>query len=539
MQNIFMIAGGLGLFLYGMKMMMDGLEKLAGNRMRTIVERATSNRFLGIAVGAVVTIVIQSSTATSVMAVGFINAGLMSLSQAISLIIGAHIGTTFTAHIFAFRIDSFAPLFIFFGIVIYLFMRKKVLKDSGFILLGIGILFFGLSVMGGPLREFADTPSFQTMLTAFENPFLAILSGFVFTAIIQSSTAATAILIAIYGGGADLNFATAAFLILGISAGTTVTALLASLAGRRESKRMALANLIFVSTGCVVFGILLSIFPGVLNWFTNTWQDGARQVAMFYTFFKVGLTVLFMPFVRHLAALMYKLIPKRSKSEGSKELHYIKSDSHQTQVTITQVYNELSRMGQMAVDNLTLALDAFHSGDDEKISTVVEVESSINYLGRQISSLLTQKMQNVESLEDTKKLSTMLYIASDLGRIGDHAENIVEYNIRTKKKGKLRLSPEAMEELATLGSAVIEMLSLTMEVFTNNSDDLIQRINKKEEEISSLYKLYTKSHIKRLKNDKCDPRGGVAFISMVKDLERCADHANGIANYFLDMESYA
>ena len=534
-RNIFLVFGGLGLFLYGMKMMMDGLEKLAGNRMRTVVERATSNRFFGVAVGALVTIIIQSSTATSVMAVGFINAGLMSLSQAISLIIGAHIGTTFTAHVFTFKVDEFAPLFIFVGLLLYLFLKNKTAKDSGFIVLGIGILFFGLSVMGGPLKSFANTPGFQSMLVAFENPFLAMLSGFIFTAIIQSSTAATGILITLYATGVDINFATAAYLILGISIGTTVTALLASLAGRRESKRAALANLVFILIGSSVFAMLLAIFPGILDWFTNTWQEGARQVAMFYTFFKVLLTLMFLPFVNQLAALMYKLIPKRT-SQDSKELHYIKADSAQTQrVTIEQAYNELNRMGQMTRDNLILALEAFHTGDEEKMSTVIEVESSINYLHSQITSLLTEEVQSVEP-SDVKKLSKMLYITSDLGRIGDYAENIVEYNIRTKKKGKLRLPTEAMDELAHLGNAVVEIVSLTIGIFESRTEELLRQINEKEQEIDNLCKQYTKNHIKRLKLEKSDPRGGVAFVGMITDLERCADHANSIANYFFDIE---
>ncbi|MCL2215754.1 MAG: Na/Pi cotransporter family protein [Defluviitaleaceae bacterium] len=534
-QYVFLIFGGLGLFLYGMKMMMVGLEELAGNRMRTIIERATSNRFLGIGVGAIVTVLIQSSTATSVMAVGFINAGLMTLAQAISIIIGAHIGTTLTAHLFAFPgITAVAPLFIFFGLVMYLFLKKKVVKDTGFIVLGVGILFFGLSVMGDPLRMFAQTPGFQSVLTAFANPILAVLAGFLFTAVIQSSTAATGILIAILHGDVYLSFTTAAFLVLGISAGTTITAVLASFAGKRESKRAALANLIFITIGCVVFGVLIHVFPGVLGWFTNTWDDNAVQLAWFYTFFKVGLTLMFLPFVGHLAALMYKIIPKRTKWVDAKHLVFIKSDSGTTPaVAIDQAYNELKRMGTMTLINLELALDAFHTGDDERVAGVLEGESSINFLNRQITSMLME-LQNVESAADMKKLSTLLYIASDVERIGDHAQNIATYDIRTKKKKKLRLSPEAMTELSTLGSEVVKMVTLTIEAFDVRTEEHIQRINEYKNEINELCKEYTKNHVKRLKTEKSDPRGGIAFVNMLSDLERCAGHVENIVEYFED-----
>ena len=536
-QNIFLIFGGLGLFLYGMKMLVDGLEEMAGNRMRQIVERATSNRFIGIAVGAIVTVVIQSSTATSIIAVGFINAGLMSLAQAISLIIGAHIGTTLTAHIFALRVDTFAPLFIFFGLVLNLFMKQKSVKNAGYILLSVGILFFGLAVMGDPLREFAQTPGFQAMLTAFENPFLAVLAGFIFTAIIQSSTAATGIIITLYLQGVDLNFTTAAFLLLGISMGTTVTALLASLAGRRESKRLALANLIYITIGSIVFGILFSAFPGILLWFQRTWQDGAQQIAMLYTFFKVSITIMFLPFVGHLAALMYKIMPKQSDSAESRELHYIKSDSPPTpSIIIDQSFDELRRMSNMVYENFKLCLDALYTNDSEKAEIVFEVEDSINYLNRQITSLLAE-VQHVESVEEMKKISALMYIAADLERIGDHAENIAEYKI-WKKGNELRWTPQALGEMQKLSSAVMDILLLTTKLFDSVTDEILQDINTIERTIDHLTGKYTENHINRLKNEGMDPRGGVAFVNMLTNLERCGDHANNIAYYFLEIKNF-
>ncbi|MCL2417516.1 MAG: Na/Pi cotransporter family protein [Bacteroidales bacterium] len=533
--NIFLIFGGLGLFLYGMKMMMDGLEVMAGNKMRIYIEKATANRFAAVGIGALVTILIQSSTATSVMAVGFINAGLMSLAQAISLILGAHIGTTLTAHLFAFPgITTAAPLLIFFGLIAYLFFRKQTTKDVGFILLGIGILFFGLSVMGEPLRELAGTDRFQSILSAFENPFFAVLAGFLFTAIIQSSTAATGILITLLlKGDVDISFTVAAFLVLGISAGTTITALIASLAGRRESKRAALANLIYISIGCLVFGTLISVFPGILRWFENTWTSEAAQLAWFYTFFKVVLTFTFLPFVGHLASFMYVIMPKRNKDADSKQLLFMKTEIPQSpDEAIEQATHELSNMGQLTLENLKRSLDAFFTGDSEAISTVHEVESSINYLQKQISSMLAE-VQNVESAEDMKKLGTLLYVTKDFERIGDHAKNFVEYNVRTKKKQKFRLSPVAVAEISTLGNAVVEIVTLSLEAFNTHSEDLIRKVNELEEKIDDMVQRYIENHVKRLKTEeKSDPRGGVAFLGMINDLERCADHAHNIASYY-------
>ena len=536
-QNVILTFGGMGLFLYGMKMLVDGLEIIAGSRMRSIVERATSNRFLGISVGALVTIVIQSSTATSVIVVGFINAGLMSLSQAISLVIGAHIGTTFTAHLFAFRITAIAPLLIFIGLVMYLFVKQSGIKDIGYIALGVGLLFFGLSVMGDPLGEFARTPGFEAILTAFDNPFLAVLAGFIFTAVIQSSTAATGILIALYLGGADLSFVTAAYIILGISIGTTATALLASLAGRRESKRLAFANLIYITMGSAFFAFLIHLFPSILQWFQNTWDDGARRMAMFYTFFKVILTLIFLPFVGYLAKLMYILMPKRIRSADTMELHFIKANEMSTSVVIEQSFNELNRMGKMALDNLGLAFEAFMTSDEEKSASVQETESSINYINRQITSLLME-LNNVEAVSDMKKIGTMMYMTSDIERIGDHAKSFTEYNIRTKKKGNLRLSERALDELKYLNNATVNIFSLAMDLFNDLSEETLEKIYHLKRHIDEKAKEYMENHINRLKIEKNNPRGGVIFINMVRSLERCADHANNIAFYLAEIKQF-
>lgn len=534
--NIILALGGLGLFLYGMKLLIDGLENMAGSRMRNVIERATSNRFFGIGVGAAVTAIIQSSSATSLIAVGFVNAGLMSLAQAISVLMGSHVGTTITAHLFTFRLGDIAPLFIFFGLILNLFFKRKGLKDIGYISLSAGILFFGLSIMSGPLGEFAQTPGFQQMFLAFENPFLAILVGFLVTAVIQSSSAAMGILITLYFSGAEMEFTTIAYMLMGIAIGSTVTALIGSMAARRESKRMALANTIMVAIGTAVFGILIAVFPGILLWFQNTWYDGARQMAMLFTIFKASVVVMFLPFVGHLAALMYKIMPKRDRSTDEKGLHYIKTDNQSPSVIIDQTFSELQRMANMVSENYRLSLESLYENDPEKAETVAETEANINYLFRQITSLLGG-IQNVESAADMKKISTLMYIAGDLERIGDHAENISEYDIRNSDN-EMRLTPESLTELKTLSSVVIDMLNLMTMLFDSVTDELLQDVYHLERNIDYLAKKFAENHISRLKNEKIDPRGGVVFVNMLTNLERSGDHANNISYYFLETRQF-
>ena len=526
-QNLFMISGGLGMFLFGMKILSDGLEQIAGNRMRYILERATTNRFVGVTVGALLTAVIQSSTAATVMIVGFINAGLMNLTQAISLIMGSKIGTTLTAHIVAFRIDTFAPLFILIGFLAYVFSKREVFKNAGYILLSIGILFFGLAIMGGPLREFSGNPDFQAILTTFQNPILALLVGFIFTAIIQSSTAATAILVTMYIQGVNLPFATAAFIVLGINIGTTVTALIASLAARRESKRAALAYLIFISIGCIVFGGLIVIFPGILRWFQNTWHDGARQIAMFHTFFNVGATLLLLPFVNQLSKLLYIILPKQTDGTMSIGDSSYKNLEASPETAFVQAREELVKMSKITLENLRLALEAFFFADTEKAAVVLATESKIDRMEKKIISWLSG-IQHMNTPEEIETLRSLLYAVSDVERIGDHAENIAEY---ASHKGIRRkdMHSDARDSLHELRDKVLEIVEMTVDLFEYFSPEEVEKIEALEEIIDDLAKECIDKYIERQESKVRDPRGGIVLTNIVGDLERSADHAVNIA----------
>ena len=529
-QNIFLAAGGLGLFLYGMTMMSDGLERMAGDRMRVILERATSTRVKGILVGAVVTSIIQSSSATTVLAVGFVNAGMMTLTQAISVIMGANVGTTITAQVISFRIDPIAPLMIFIGLLMHMFFKKKKIKNLGFVLLGFGILFFGISVMGEPLKEFSQNPSFQSILTSTHHPILALLVGIAFTAIIQSSSATTGIIVAMYLSGVELPFITAVFLVLGSNIGTCITAMLSSLAANRESKRAALSHVLFNTIGCIFFGMIIMAFPGILTWIQTMWPDGARQVAMFHTIFNLTTVILLVSFTKQLARLVQAILPVRPDEKAkAKQLVFLTPGIMQTpSIAVAQAHREVCRMGKMAADNLTLAVDAFSSKDQKKAEAVLETEETIDYLNHQITSCLVQIRGKGLSSRDIEQISMMLRTVSDIERIGDHAENIAEY-AAVDLIQDLDLSAQAYEELHTLSQAVVEAVSLAQEIYENNDALRLPLIASREQSIDDLAENCIENHIDRLQNEQCDPRSGVVFTEIIIDLERCADHAMNIA----------
>ena len=529
-QNIFLVAGGIGLFLFGVKIMSDGLESMAGDRMRNILERATSNRFLGILVGAAVTCIIQSSTATSVMVVGLVNASMMTLTQAISVIMGTNIGTTITAQIIAFKVDALAPLFIFIGLIMHLFFKKRNTKYLGYIILGFGILFFGVTTMGVPLKEFSQFDGFQAMLVRFQNPVLSVFAGMIATIIIQSSSATTGIIVALYLIGVDLDFRTAAFLIMGSNIGTCLTALVASIPASRDSKRAALAHVLFNTIGSAIFGALIILFPGILGWIQSVWKEGARQVAMFHTLFNVSTTVILVGFLKQFAMLVQKILPERpDESAAARKLVYLDSSVIQMPaIAVTQAKRELDRMGQMVRENFRLALDAFFTADAAKAEAALEVEDTIDFLNQNITTWLVRIRGLKLSEADVEKLGVMLHTISDVERIGDYAENIAEYAMLREKHGAT-ISAAAEEELRALSDTTLEIIELALDTLKNRDYTQLPAIDRLEQKVDDMSAACVENHIQRLQDEVCDPRGGVMFTDMVTDLERCADHANNIA----------
>ena len=526
------VLGGFGLFIFGMKTMSNGLELAAGERLQNILQRATANRFLAIFFGIFVTIALNSSTAATIMVVSFVNSGLMNLVQAIGIKLGANVGTTFSAQLVAFRLDAYSPIFIFVGAIMYMFFKKRSIKHIGQIILGFGILFFGISVLSAPLRAFAHDPSFNVILTTFENPALALLAGFVFTAVVQSSTAATGLLVAMYLSGVPIPFETAAFIILGVNIGTSITTLVASIPANRESKRAAFFHITFDIIGSLVFGTLIVLFPGILGWFQTTWTAPARQIAMFHTLYNVATMILFVPFVRQVAFLLEKLIPNKA-DEGiktyEKKLMYLEPKMLRTpSVAVLNAHLELCRMGKIASENLVLALDAFFEKSTDKANKTIENEAIVNYLNHSIASKLVWINNMPLSNAEAEKIGAMFRTLSDMERIGDHAENIAEY-VLENKDSITKLSDAAISELKRLGSTTVTLTAQALDAYEQQDESLLPQIGHLEEEVDKLSAEFSENHLSRLKTEQCDPKSGVIFTDMIIDLERIGDHANNIA----------
>ena len=531
-ESVLLVVGGLGLFLFGMKMMSGGLELIAGDRLQGIIKRVTSNRFLAVSVGIVATIAINSSTATTIMTVSFVNSGMMNLSQAIGIIMGANVGTTFSAQLIAFRIDQFAPMFIFIGIILHLFFKKRSIKNIGYVILGFGVLFFGVTIMGQPLKALADNPYFNVILTTFENPILSLLAGFLFTAIIQSSSATMGILVTLHLSGVPIPFMTSAYIILGTNIGTSITTVIASIPANRESKRAALFHIMFDIIGSIVFGTLIFLLPGILNWFQRTWHEPARQVAMFHTLYNIATMLIFLPFVRQMALLMQKIVPMKTDGKDTtyeKKLIYLDEKTSQSPtIAVVNAHLELCRMGKIAVENLSLAIESFFENDMSKAKKALKNENIIDYLSHNIALKLVWINNMALSGYEAVRIGKMFQIVSDMERIGDHAENIAEYT-EFVEINDLKFSDDALEELKTLSEMTLNLMSKALEVYEKEDESQLPDVNSLEQEVDKLAKTFTDNHINRLKIASCEPKSGVIFTDMIIDLERSADHANNIA----------
>ena len=529
---ILLVSGGLGLLLFGIKMMSTGLELVAGDRLQIILKRATSNRFLAAIVGVVATIVINSSTAVSVITVGFVNAGLMNLKQAIGVLLGINVGTTFSAQLIAFRIDAYAPIFILIGVIMYLFFKKRSIRNIGYVVLGFGILFFSITIMSDALRVFREHPAFLDMITVIANPILALLAGFIFTVIVQSSSATMGLLVTMHLSGVPMPFQTSAFIIFGANIGTSITAVIASIPASRDSRRTALFHITYDIIGSLVFGSLILLFPGILTWFQATWAESARQVAMFHTLYNVATLTLLISFVTPLAKLMQIIIPlKQDETSEIHERKLIYLDAKMPQRPTLAVVNaqlEICRMGKIANENVDLALKSFFDGNEDKANKVFENEKTIDFLNHNIASKLIEINKMLLSTADAEKVGEMFRALSDIERIGDHAENIAEYT-QSIQDGNLKFSASAMEDLKSLADLTKKLITMALETYENQDESQLPQVDAMEDEVDDLTVVLTRNHIKRLKEASCDPKSGVIFTGMVIDLERIADHAKNIA----------
>jgi len=525
-----MVLGGLGLFLYGMKLMSDGLEAIAGDKMRDGLEKLTKNRFAAVGVGAGVTAVIQSSSATTVMLVGFVNAGLMSLIQAINVGMGANIGTTITAQIVAFKITDVAPLILFAGVLIMMFVKKRSVRRIGEIVGGLGILFFGMNIMSEALAPLRDYEPFLNLLSTFEQPWIGLLAGLAVTAVIQSSSATMGIVQA-FAMQNVLGLDTAVYIILGLNIGTCVTAILASLSGTKTAKRTALALLFFNIIGAMFFMLLLQFLP-IVDW-VKSWSpdEPVRQLANFHTFFNVATTAIFMCFPWVLAKLATFFIRGEDKKLEGRKLEFLTPPlPDSSTMVVTLAMKETARMTSISAQNFDDAVTSFINKDEKLANTVYDNEKTVNYLNREITNALTS-LPGEEALPegDRVTITSLLHALMNIERISDIAENIADLAIH-RIDTKIKLGKKANEELMRMRDLINESLNSAVIAVSEKDAASADNTLRIEDEIDVMEIKVKKSHVKRLKKGECTPVASTVFTDIVTMMERVADHSANAAS---------
>ncbi|MGF0034103.1 Na/Pi cotransporter family protein [Bariatricus sp. SGI.154] len=529
--TIFMLFGGLGFFLYGMKLMSEGLEKAAGAKMRSILEFFTKNRFIGMIVGIIFTAIIQSSNATTVMVVSFVNSGLMNLMQASGVILGANIGTTITGQLIAFNLSDIAPLVVIIGVIMVMFCKKQSVKKIGEVILGFGILFMGLSIMGDSMTAVKESPRILNFLASLENPGAAILVGFLITAVLQSSSATVGIILLMVSQGL-LEFAICPFMILGCNIGSCVSALVASLSGKKDAKRAALIHFLFNVIGsAIMFAVLLvAIDPFTDMMLYISGGSLARAVANVHTLMKVVEVAMLFPFMGWIVKATYKIVPgKDASDEDEYELLYIGDGSILS--ATTAVHNsvcEIEHMGKVATENLKLAMDALCTLNEEEIEKVYRTEEYIDFMNRKITDYLVKANEIILPLADEKLIGGLFHVVNDIERIGDHAENIAD-SAKARIEHNLEFSEKAMRQLQEMNAKTVKILEYSLEMFRNRDYKHMQEILDLEDEIDAMEKKLQNAHVKRLTKNKCTPEAGMMFSDTVSGLERVGDHATNIA----------
>ncbi len=536
MELALQIMAGVGLFLYGMQLMSDGLQKVAGGKMRTILEKLTTNPFMGLLLGIVFTGIIQSSNATTVLVVSFVNSGLMNLSQSVGVIMGANIGTTVTGQLVSFKLDAVAPLFIIVGVVMVMFIKKPMIRRIGEVLLGFGVLFFGMSTLSSSVDKLNEVEAIKHLFSSLTNPFIAVLIGFLATSILQSASASVGILIVLASSGLmDLNICY--YVIMGCNIGACGSAVLASLSGTKDAKRAAMIHVSFNVIGLVIVMTLLAfcgepIMSAIHTLSASTANAGlraGRDVANINTIIKVFQVIVLFPLSRFLIRLSYLIIPGEDEEVHGMELKFIgKHAIFNLTTALPQAVSEAERMGTMAVHNLDRAMEALLNRDEEALDDVYQKENVIDYLNTEISNYLVKINQLSLPIQDRKQLGAMFHVVNDMERIGDHAENIADF-AKTVMSANLKFSKKAQNELRQMFEKVTQLLTYSINMFVTGDDTHAEDIQKLENEIDKMEKKLQKKHINRLANHKCEPHAAMIFSDLLSNLERVADHGTNIA----------
>ena len=534
-SGLLSLLGGLALFLYGMQMMSSGLEAAAGSKMKLILERLTANRFLGVLVGAGITAVIQSSSATTVMVVGFVNSGMMTLNQAVWIIMGANIGTTITGQLIALDVGALAPLFAFIGVAMVVFVKMPRAHHIGQIMAGLGVLFIGMEMMSSSMMPLRDSQAFVDLMTRFSNPLLGIAVGALFTALIQSSSASVGILQALATSGA-ISFSSSVFILFGQNIGTCITAVLASIGTSRSAKRATIIHLMFNIIGTVLFTILCILFPLADLVASFTPDAPAAQIANMHTIFNIVTTLLLLPLGNQLASLAVRILPEQPE-ENRDEMHLeyltpVQVSSKDgnlgaSAIHIGQLQQELDRMLDMAQDNIETSFDAVLSRDSSLLTKAEKMESYLDFLNKEISKYISRLITYETNEQGSSIVSSYFTITGNIERIGDHAINICGYS-KLLEERHIQFSAQAQEEICQMRDICLEALNT---LHQREAGDLLwlTDVSALEQRIDDMTDLFRKDQLERMKAGTCSDEACILYSELLTDFERIGDHVLNIA----------
>ena len=538
--SVVSLLAGLGAFLFGFKVLSDNIEKLATNRLRSWFDKTGKSRLAGVGIGTAVTAIIQSSSATTVMVVGFVNAGLMSLFQATTVIMGANIGTTITAYIASMAeipLIEFVTAFTCVGVFMNMLCKSDKVKTIGLMLAGLGLVFLGLEYMSGAMSIYKDSPEFRNFLTTVSNPFLLLIIGLIFTAIVQSSSAVTSLIIVMVGqglvignGGNDVLF-----LVLGSNIGTCITAILSSIGANTNAKRASLIHLMFNVFGSVIFTVFLLCWPTFMQDTLVTWFPNAAglQIALFHTFFNVVCTCIFLPMANIFVKIATCIIPGKKgagETAGDSVLldeRFITTPS----VAVSQANKAASRMAELAMQSMTIALDGFLAGDESRKAQVDELNARVADMEKRIVAYLIKISASDLSLTDERLVSSIHHATSDIIRISELADNVTKYT-RNCKRDNIEFSAGVLKSLQEMYAKIQLLYKKTLEVFDKKDITAIKAVDEVEDSVDASRKEMVKDHIRRLNEGKCKPESSGVFINLVGNLERAADHLTYVAHAF-------
>ncbi len=553
MTDFLSLLGGLALFLYGMQMMSSGLEAAAGSRMKQILERLTANRFLGVLVGAAITAVIQSSSATTVMVVGFVNAGMMTLNQAVWIIMGANIGTTVTGLLIALDVGELAPLFAFVGVAMVVFVKKPQLQHIGQILAGLGVLFIGMDMMSGAMSPLRESEAFIQMMSNFSNPLLGILAGAGFTAVIQSSSASVGILQALANSGV-IGLSSAVFVLFGQNIGTCITAVLASIGTSRSAKRATIIHLLFNMIGTVIFTILFILFPiahvidgqipvaglsGVLP------ATPAGQIALVHTSFNIVTTLLLLPLGGYLAKAAMRILPDRpGDTVDQMHLEYLTPIQISSKdgglgvsaIYVDQMQHELRRMMLMAQGNVKASFSSVLNRDENELAEVEKTEEYIDFLNKEISLHVSRLIAYETNEQASAVVSSFFTISGNIERIGDHADNLAGYT-RLLNKRNISFSEAAQQEIAAMRDICLECVDYLLTPAAGTVEWLSEG-SALEQRIDDMTSDYRRSHLERMRSGECSDEACIIYSELLTDFERIGDHVLNIAQEMAQVQEH-